>query len=171
MYTLNENYLYTIEALQLYLQHLNQDAYLAISRWISIPPRDTLKLFATAIDALRGHGVADATQQLLLIRSWQTSTLLVKNGVVDAREIEALKTFCEENSFDLVYYPGITAQEVNRYNKLQQASFFAGTRALLGPQRQGFMDDYKFNLAPATDDRPYYFNYFIDYVAFQYSSE
>ncbi len=32
--------------------------------------------------------------------------------------------------------------------------------ALLGPQRQDFLDRYKFYIEPATDDRPYFFRFF-----------
>lgn len=160
LYTLHENYLYTVDAIKLYLQRLNQGGYLSISRWITIPPRDTLKLFATVIDALRDDGIERPAQHLLLIRSWQTSTLIVKKGLIDNTEITALKEFCEQNSFDLVYYPGIRQHEANRYNKLHQADFFFATQALLGEQRQAFVEQYKFNLQPATDDRPYYFNFF-----------
>ena len=53
LYALSESYLYTTEAIQLYFQRLAADGYLVITRWIKIPPRDTLKLFVTAIDALK----------------------------------------------------------------------------------------------------------------------
>lgn len=160
LYSLHENYLYTVEAIKTYLQGLNQDGFLALSRWISIPPRDNLKLVATVIDALLSTGINNPAQHMLMIRSWQTSTLLVKHGSITQGEIEALKTFCSQNSFDLVYYPGMGQHEANRYNKLPQADLFLGVRALLGEQRQSFVDQYKFNLQPATDDRPYYFNFF-----------
>lgn len=160
LYALHENYLYTVEAIKTYLRHLSADGYLTLSRWTSIPPRDTLKLFVTAIDALRESGVANPAQQLLLIRSWQTSTLIIKNGPVNQQESTALKEFCDKNSFDLVYYPGMVRQEANRYNQLPQADFFSGAQALLGEQRQVFTARYKFNLQPASDDQPYYFNFF-----------
>ena len=32
--------------------------------------------------------------------------------------------------------------------------------ALLGPQRQDFLERYKFYIEPATDDRPYFFRFF-----------
>jgi len=160
LYALHENYLYTVEAIKTYLQHLTPGGYLALSRWTSIPPRDTLKLFVTAIDALRESGITDPAQQLLLIRSWQTSTLIIKNGTINDKEITALKEFSGRNAFDLIYYPGMVRHEANRYNKLPQADFFIGTQALLGEQRQAFLARYKFNLQPSTDDQPYYFNFF-----------
>ena len=95
-----------------------------------------------------------------MIRSWQTSTLIVKNGVISLEEIKRLKQFCNERSFDLVYYPGISEQEVNRFNIQQQPYLYQAAIALLGDKSQAFIDDYKFNIDPATDDRPYFFHFF-----------
>jgi len=160
LYALSENYLYTTQALREYLDHLRPGGYLAISLWIKLPPRDTLKLFVTAIDALRAAGAANPGRRLILIRGWQTSTLLIKNGDFRDEEIRATQAFCRTRSFDLAWYPGISAGEANRYNRLKEPYFYAGARALLGPDRQTFLDDYKFNLQPATDDRPYFHNFF-----------
>lgn len=160
LYAMSESYLYTVEALRQYLGKLRPDGYLAISRWVKLPPRDTLKLFATAISALESLSVSQPEQRLILIRGWQTSTLLIKNGVFTQAEIKILRRFCQQRAFDLVYYPGIRAEEANHYNILQQPYFFTGTRALLGEQRNTFLDNYKFQLFPATDDKPYFFNFF-----------
>ena len=65
LYALNESYLYTREAMSLYLSRLTPGGYLAITRWIKIPPRDTLKLFATALQALRMMGVSEPEQSLV----------------------------------------------------------------------------------------------------------
>jgi spermidine synthase len=160
LYSLNENYLYTVEALQDYLHRLNAGGYLVISRWIKLPPRDLLKLYATALRALRETGLAAPQRQLALIRSWQTGTLLVKNGVFTAREIEALRAFCKARAFDVAWYPGMTEAEANKFNVLEQPYFFRAVTALNGIDDRDFMARYKFNIAPATDDRPYYFHFF-----------
>ena len=159
-YALSENHLYTTEALTELLQKLAQDGFLSITRWIKLPPRDTLKLFATGIAALKASGVKDPGQQLILIRGWQTSTLLVKNGVVSAQDIKRVREFCAARSFDASYYPGITPGESNRYNRLRDAWFHDAARALLSEQSEHFLEDYKFNLHPSSDDRPYFFHFF-----------
>ncbi len=156
LYALSENYLYTVEAFSQFLHHLLPEGVLSITRWTKTPPRDGLKTFATAIAALEASGVTDPEQHMAMIRSWNTSTLLLKRGAFDDHAIDKLKSFCRLRSFDLVYYPGITRQEANRYNQLQEPWFFDGAQQLLGPQSAAFMDDYKFNIHPATDDRPYF---------------
>jgi len=160
LYSMAENYLYTEQAIQQYLQHVSPNGYLSITRWIKIPPRDEPKLLATVIIALKQANTGQPGQQIIMIRSWQTSTLIVKNGVISGEEINRLKQFCNERSFDLVYYPGISAQEVNRFNIQQQPYLYQAAIALLSAESQAFIDDYKFNIEPATDDRPYFFHFF-----------
>jgi spermidine synthase len=160
LYALNENYLYTVEALQDYLQHLNPQGFLAITRWVKMPPRDTLKLFATAVKALESNGNLYPERQLILIRGWQTSTLLVKNGEVSQNEIDSLKRFCEERSFDIDYYPGVTEAETNRFNILTASYYYQGALALMSSNRLAYMDRYKFDIRPATDNQPYFFKFF-----------
>lgn len=160
LYALSENYLYTVEALEEYITRLMPGGYLAISRWVKLPPRDTLKLFATAVKALESMNIVNPGQRLVLIRSWQTSTMLIKNGDFTAEEIKSISQFCNQRAFDTVYYPGIKETAINRYNILQQPYFFMGTQALLGDHRQAFMQDYKFKLEPATDNQPYFFDFF-----------
>ena len=160
LHALSENTLYTVESLQDALRHLSDGGVLAITRWLKVPPRDALKLFATAIEALRRNGVTEAENHLVLIRGWQTSTLLVKATAFSGQELAAVKAFCRRRYFDTAYYPGMTALDANRYNRLREPAFFNGAVALLGPDSQRFLADYKFNLQPATDDRPFFFNFF-----------
>lgn len=160
LYALAENYLYTVEAVQDQLRHLQPGGLLAITRWITLPPRDTLKLFGAAVAALQRSGVADPGSRLALVRSWKTSTLLVKNGTFAAEDIAAIKAFCSARSFDVAFYPGMRPQEANRYNVVQPPDLFDGATALLGPGRAEFLQGYKFHIAPATDDKPHFFHFF-----------
>jgi len=165
LYALNESYLYTTEALQLYLKHIEPGGYLAMTRWIKLPPRDTLKLFATAVAALRQSGVTNPGQRIVLIRSWQTSTLLIKNGTFTQKELAAVRTFCRDRGFDLAYASDLKPEEVNQYNILAHPLFYQAALALVGDHGKQFMHQYKFNLRPATDDRPY-FNQFFKWGSF-----
>jgi spermidine synthase len=160
LYALNESYLYTVEALQLYLSRLKPGGYVSITRWLKMSPRDTLKLFNTALTVLHNSGVTEAGHQLMLIRSWQTSTLIIKNGMISRQEILEAEAFTSKRNFDLVYTPEILPGQVNRYNVLNTPLFYQSTQALLSKDRQQFIERYKFNLQPATDDRPYFQHFF-----------
>ncbi|MGH8762957.1 MAG: SAM-dependent methyltransferase, partial [Nitrosospira sp.] len=160
LYGLSESYLYTVEALQTYVSRLTPGGVLAITRWLTLPPRDALKLFATAVVALEKSGVTNPAARLVMIRGWKTVTLLVKNSDFTPAEIAAVKEFSRTRSFDLAYHPGMRADEANRYNLLEQPHFFEGAVALLGSERQTFLDRYKFYIEPATDDQPHFFRFF-----------
>jgi len=159
LYSLNESYLYTVEAFRLYLKHLRPGGYLSLTRWLKLPPRDTLKLFATALEALEQSGVKEPQKQLVLIRGWQTATLVVKNGAFSRGEVERLERFCDERFFDTAYYDGLTMSQTNRYSILESPLFFEGAQALV-QNREQFYRGYKFDIRPATDDRPYFGHFF-----------
>ena len=157
---LSESYLYTVEAIQEYLRHTEPDGMLAITRWIKLPPRDSLKLVATSVEALKQMGVTDPGKRLALIRSWNTSTLLVRNGDFPDREIDMIREFARSHSFDTAFYPRMPASEANRFNLLHEPYLYDGVTALLSAEANEFIGRYKFNIVPATDDRPYFFHFF-----------
>jgi spermidine synthase len=161
LHALSESYLYTVEAMQTYLKHLNQAGYLSISRWIKTPPRDSIKLFNTAVEALKNSGITRPEAHIIFIRSWQISTLLIKASPVTAFEIKRLKAFCQERSFDMVWYPGIQADEVNRFNRFQRPWLYESIIKLLdSSQRAQFLENYKYNVQPASDDKPFFHHFF-----------
>lgn len=157
---LSEDYLFTVEALQLYYERLAAGGFLSMTRFVQVPPRDGPKLLATAIAALRGAGIQDPESRLLMIRSWQTVTLLVKNGNAGPADIARMREFCEQHSFDVAWYPGMRRDEANRYNELPEPWFYDAAHALLGAAHDRFIAAYPFDIRPATDDRPYFQNFF-----------
>src|SRR6266511_73893 len=159
-HSLSESYVYTIEAFGQYLDHLRPSGYLAITRWLKLPPRDSLRLFATAVSALERRGIGEPGRHLALVRSWNTTTLLVKNGPLTGEDAAAIRRFAEERAFDLGFLRGMSREEANRFNILDQHYFFDSAVALLGPQRKEFLRAYKFDVAPTSDDRPYFFDFF-----------
>ena len=157
----NETYLYTQEAIETYLRHLRPEGILAITRWIRTPPRDEIKLLATAVVALERMGLRPS-DRVVLVRSWATATLLIKREEFAAAELTALRRWAEERLFDLAYFPGMGAGEGNRFDVLTHDSYAEAAEALLarGERREKFLREYLFLVTPATDDRPYFFHFF-----------
>ncbi len=156
---LNENYVYTVEALARAFERLAPGGVVALTRWVSLPPRDSLRLFATALAALERAGVEAPARHLASIRGLQTSTLLIARDALDDAAIDRIRAFADARLFDLVFYPGMPRALANRHNRLDSAAFHDGIAALLGPERDDFIDAYKFELRPATDDRPFHFHH------------
>ena len=161
-----EHYALTVQALRDYLARLAPGGLLAITHWRKQPPRDELKLFATAVAALRANGHDDAEvdvgARIAGIRNWDASTWLIKRGRFDRRELAALRAFADRHGFDPVHYPGLSAASANPFHALEHPYLSEGARALLGPPDTAatYIDAYKFAIAPATDDRPYFGNFF-----------
>jgi hypothetical protein len=156
---LSESYVYTVEALADYYDRLAPGGWLALTRWEKQPPRDGLKLFAMAIEMLRARGL-EASDRLALIRGWQTNTLLIGQRAISVDDIERIRAFCDERGFDPAWFPGIAPDEVNRHHRLPRPWLHEGAVALLGKDRDRFIAGYKFQIAPATDERPFYLHFF-----------
>ena len=158
--SLNESYIYTVEALREYLAHTAPGGMIAITRWLKLPPRGSLKLVATASEALAAEGHDRPAEHLAMIRSWNTSTLLIRNEPFTESDVSAIRSFCRSRSFDTAWFPGMRPAEANRYNKLAEPYLYDGVTALLGKDARAFMQRYKFHIEPATDNRPYFFHFF-----------
>jgi spermidine synthase len=160
VYALNESHLYTVEALDLAIRRLRACGLLSITRMLKYPPRDSLKMLATVAEVLRRRGVAEPAAHIIMIRSWATATIVVSPAPLSDSQIEAARKFAEERSFDLVHIPGIKPDEVNRYHVLEEPVYYQSAQRLLSADYKTFERDYAYNIAPATDDRPYFFDFF-----------
>lgn len=154
-----EDYAQTVEALRAYHARLAPGGLLAITRWEKQPPRDALRLFATAVAALRAEGVDDPGAHLLAIRNWDAGTLLVKRDPFTPGEIARARAFAERWGFDLAHAPGPHIAGVAPFHVAGGESQ-AGAKALRSPRAQAYLDAYKFDIAPTHDDRPYFANFF-----------
>ncbi|HUT29211.1 MAG TPA: hypothetical protein VMX13_05400 [Sedimentisphaerales bacterium] len=161
LYALNESHLYTVEAVEQALSRLRPGGLLSITRVLKTPPRDSLKMLATIAEALRRSSVTEPGNHIVMIRSWATATMVVSpQGFADA-QIEKVRRFAHERSFDLVHVPGIEANEANQYHVLEEGPvYYRSARQILSPQWENFCRDYVYNIRPATDDRPYFFDFF-----------
>jgi len=159
LYAAQESYLYTVEAFQAALGRLSAEGILSVTRWVRVPPRDGLKVFDTAAEALRRSGL-DPAPRLAMIRSWATVTVLASRTPFGPDAVDALRAFAAERGFDLCYGPGVRADEVNRRHVLDRPYFYEGARALLGRERASYLAQYPFSVAAATDERPYFFHFF-----------
>lgn len=156
-HALSENYLYTVEAISDLFHHLAPNGVISITRWLKTPPRDMIRLFATAVQALEEIDDQVPVDQLILVRDWQTATLLIGNGQFDIEDRATIRHFCRQRSFDTVYYPGMPESEANFYNQLAEPDYFRAAQSILFGDRQQFFQQYPFNIYPATDNRPYFF--------------
>lgn len=160
-YSLSENYLYTTEGFVDYLSHLAPGGLLVVHRWLQTPPSESLRTFALGLSALEKFGVDDPAQHLVALRSLYTGLLLIKRDAFTPQEIGIIRNFSQDKRFDLIYYPGISYEEVNRYSILEEPYYFNTYTELLESQDRGaFYAGYPFDVTPPSDDHPFFFHYF-----------
>ena len=160
VHALSESYLYTVEALELYLSRLSDEGVLSITRWLQSPPRDAIKLFATTVTAARRAGLGDPAVHVAFIRSWNTGTIVVSRRALAAPQLSAIREFARARSFDLAWLTGLRESEVNRYTVLESPVYHEAARRILSEDSERFFEEYPFYVRPATDDRPYFFRFF-----------
>lgn len=160
LYGFSENYLYTVQSFSQFLGRLSPDGMVSMSLYLLPPPRQEIKILATWIEALERSNL-DPVSHLIAIRSWGTISIFIKKSPVTPEDIQKLKDFASRCLFDLVYYPGIKKEEANIYNVYKEPFYYSLTQQLLSPsQRKALYQDYLFQLKPATDNRPFFYNLF-----------
>lgn len=155
-YALTEDYANTVEAYEAYLRRLTPGGVLAVTRWLTSPPRDNLRSILTAAAALERLGHGGAADRLVLVRSWATATLLVKPDGFRADEMERVRSFAAERFFDV---------DVARDEELPAPEHDVLARPIYehalsaaaagGRHTRDFAARYPHEIAPATDDHPY----------------
>jgi hypothetical protein len=113
------------------------------------------------VEALEQRGVARPQEALVALRGIQTMTVLARPAGWTAAELAQVRAFAEERRFDLVWAPDVRPEETNRFNRLPQSIYYETARGLFSAEsRRAFYAASAFDIAPATDNRPFFFHFF-----------
>jgi hypothetical protein len=145
-FSLSENYLYTREALQLYLSRLQPAGVLSISRWMRGSfQMEGARLAVLVRAALQAMGAADPDRHFLVYQAGSVATFLVSPTAIDAASVQHADSIAAARGF-VRHWPaegaGATASLIQRV-LTGQADNLAGGGA---------------DLSPPTDDRPFFFH-------------
>lgn len=150
------------------LAALRPDGIVSIPISIRDFPVYALRMLATVREGLKLSGADDPSAHVVVYRSaWSVRILLAKSPWTP-QALATLKTFCDQRSFDMSYYPGIdvAALRGGLYNDLPQVSFDSGEIVSQGPddaiadeaaavlRGEAVPSGQAFNLSPVTLDRP-----------------
>jgi spermidine synthase len=158
-YSLGERYDLTVEAFADYWARLRPGGLLVVERWLQLPPSETLRAGTTLVEALRRAGVEDPASQIAVLRGWQVSLILAKNGAYAPTELAAIREFARVQDLDLVMMPGLSEAETNQRNVLDEPVFFRAFQQVLDDP-QALYASQTYDVRPATDDRPFFFHFF-----------
>ena len=155
-FVLAEQTLYTLEAWDLFLNHLTDQGILSFSRWYDRESPDTMyRLTSLAVAALKRAGIDDTRQHIAIARRMYggeddnhptgIGTILVSKRPFSEIEISSLTEICDQLKFNLVLSPTFSID-----NTFQQLSS--------GKNLEQLYSRYPLNISPPTDDKPYFFH-------------
>ncbi|MFC1814546.1 hypothetical protein ACFL0M_01145 [Thermodesulfobacteriota bacterium] len=154
---LNQEHFFTIEAFIEYLNHLDENGIVIISRKLLLPPADSIRLWATAFESLRSIKIERPERHLAVLRNWDTFALIV--SAKPFKHTAPIKDFALNKNFDLVYVPSITAEMTNRFNIFDEPYHFLEINRLAQAYRFGteknFFSAHPLDIIPQTDLRPF----------------
>ena len=104
-YAMSENYLYTIEAAEAVLHALEPDGLYTNSRWYLDPPRETLRLVAVLVEALRRDGAEDPARHLFVMKADTWATALLSRRPFRDDELATLRAWTAEQGWSVVLDP------------------------------------------------------------------
>ena len=137
---LDQQYDFTTNSFARYLVRLKTGGVLVISRNLQLPPSDSLRMWATAYHALTELGADDPAAHLLLLRNWDTYTLLVFRSPIT--DIAGVSAFITERNFDLVFSHWVQPQMVNRYAVYDRPYYHLEIMRLYAAIRTGQTDGF-----------------------------
>ena len=159
-YSLAEDYRYTVEGFTAALRRLRDGGLLTVVRWLQVPPSESLRAFGLAVEAVERTG-GDPARSLVALRSYNQMLILARRGPFTPEELEQVRAFAAAGSFDLVYAPDLRPEEVNRFNVLPSPDYYRAFTGLLEVEdRTGWLAAYPYDVAPPTDDRPFFGHFF-----------
>ncbi|MDP9096097.1 MAG: hypothetical protein M3N26_06020 [Pseudomonadota bacterium] len=160
------------EAIEGYLRALEPGGIVSIPVSIREFPVYAVRVLATVRGALLASGVANPAAQVVVYRSAWNVRILVANTPWTAEQIAEIRSFCDERSFDVSYYPGFdpAAARAGIYNDLPPIDFESGEVESSGSAQDAVADEAElvlrgqtspsqqsFDLRPITLDRPFFY--------------
>jgi len=154
-YVLTEHSLYTVQAWKSFLNHLNANGVMTVSRWyFQKRPAEMLRLVGLASSSLESIGVKEPRKNIVMVAalgrgnggraSDGIGTILVSRDPFSKTDLQTINKFADDMGFKVVLSP-TTAE-----NALTGAIADGGTGVIK------LMAEYPLNITPPTDDSPFF---------------
>lgn len=156
-YVLTENALYTVDGWDVFLNHLSPQGIFSVSRWYEKKtPAEMYRLTALAAESLRRLNVADPRQHMIIVRNTPEAVgkeegpdgvgiMLISRSPFSKEQLERLNNICRPLRFEIILSPETSCDPM-----------FAALSTPSSPTQ--VYKDFPLNIAPPTDDSPFFFN-------------
>lgn len=153
-FVLTENSLYTREAWSIFLDRINQDGILSVTRWYHNElPGEIYRLASLASIALLDRNVEQPSDHIVIVRNTQlrdvegpdgVGTLLLSKRPFTDKELDLLEAVSAEAQFDITFSPRGTSDP----NLAELLS---------GRDPYQVAKQFPIDISPPTDDSPFFF--------------
>lgn len=153
-YGLTENYLYTVDAVRSYVEHLNDNGMVSISRWEFVRPKETLRLVAVGLQALIDMGKTDPENYMVVLMDGKQDnpgarfgTMIIKKTPFTFEEVQKIYELTQQSLgvMSIAYAPFVPGGD----------KIFRDM--ILAKDRKAFFDQYEYDVTPVYDSRPFFF--------------
>jgi hypothetical protein len=149
-FSLSENGIYTVEAWKIFLGRLSEKGVFTVSRWYDPEdPTETGRLLSLAVAALMESGVAAPERHIFLAAAESIATIVVARRALSAEDLAALHGATAYYQYRELVAPSARPEHA----MLREIVGAAGREQL-----EAVTSRQEFDLTPATDDRPFFFN-------------
>jgi hypothetical protein len=147
-FVFSENYLYTTEGFDEYLDHLNPDGVLSLTRYfVPAYPLEILRLVSMSRDAWERRGIRDFASHVVVLRQNLNATMLVKKSPWTSAELEHVRELSGRLNAEMLYVPGVAGGHPDI------------TALITTPDWRSYCAAHAFHIDPPTDDAPFFFNF------------
>ena len=149
-FSLSENGLYTVEAWRVFLSRLTPKGIFTVSRWYyAEDPTETGRMLSLEVATLFEIGVRNPKNHIFLATQGSIATLILSRTPFSTNDLAALNdavAYFQHNILASPTVPG-TSETLNRILAAKDRE-----------DLQRYTSNLSFDLTPATDDRPFFFN-------------
>jgi spermidine synthase len=158
-FALSENSLYTVEAFQEYFQHLKPDGMIAVTRWEFQQPREALRVVSVAMEALHRIGVGNPARNFMVISDGVLDAdgipvaVLAKKSRFTPQEGDAVREYLRTHAnLTPLYLPSKSV-----WQSASQPAANPFSALIARNDGYEFARQYPYNVAPVSDDAPFFF--------------
>lgn len=154
-FVLSENSLYTLEAWQIFLEHLKPGGILTVSRWYFRDlPAEMYRSTSLAAASLRAIGVENPREHIIILRRMRgeggdgpdgIGTMLISKSPFSAKDLEAVDEIVTKGGLELVLSPDYALDDT-----------FVSLTSKENPT--ALMAAFPLDITPSTDNRPFFFH-------------
>ncbi|MCL4694938.1 MAG: hypothetical protein KJ060_20795, partial [Candidatus Hydrogenedentes bacterium] len=154
-YVLSESYLYTVEAMKDYIEHLKPEGVLSISRWKT--PAESVRLFTVVIEALYEMGFENPEDHITAIYQPNNGfiAIMVSPSPFSEADMRTIRTHCKRHGVHLMY-PLADGEDYGYSTQRLYASYARARKTETSPD---VVVDSLYDARPVWDDSPFFFNF------------